>query len=136
MTPHTIQTVQQSWAKVLPIAPQAAALFYSQLFQLDPTLQPLFKGDMRAQGQKLMQMISAAVNKLNDLGTLVPVLQGLGTRHNGYGVQPQHYATVGQALLATLALGLDSDYTPEVAAAWTEVYGVMAGVMQDAAVMA
>ena len=136
MSPHTIQTVQQSWAKVLPIAPQAATLFYSQLFQLDPTLQPLFKGDMRAQGQKLMQMISAAVNKLNDLGTLVPVLQGLGMRHNGYGVQPQHYATVGQALLATLALGLDSDYTPEVAAAWTEVYGVMAGVMQDAAVMA
>lgn len=136
MTPKTIQTVQHSWAKVLPIAPQAATLFYSQLFQLDPTLQPLFKGDMRAQGQKLMQMIGAAVSKLNDLGTLMPVLQGLGKRHNGYGVQPQHYSVVGQALLATLALGLDSDYTPEVAAAWTEVYGVMAGVMQDAAVTA
>ena len=83
-----------------------------------------------------MQMIGAAVSELSDLATLVPVLQGLGKRHHGYGVQPQHYSTVGQALLATLALGLDSDYPPEVAAAWTEVDGVMAGVMQDAAVMA
>ena len=51
MTPQTIQTVQHSWTQVLPIAPQAATLFYSQLFQTDPTLQPLFRGDMAAQGQ-------------------------------------------------------------------------------------
>ena len=136
MTPHTITLVQHSWSQVLPIAPQAAALFYGNLFRLDPTLQPLFKGDMTAQGQRLMQMIGAAVNQIDRLDTLLPVLQGLGRRHAGYGVQQGHYATVGQALLQTLAQGLGEGFVPEVEAAWTEVYGVIAGAMMTAAVAA
>lgn len=133
MTPHTITLVQRSWSQVLPIAPQAAALFYGHLFRLDPSLQPLFKGDMAAQGQRLMQMIGAAVSMLGELGALLPVLQGLGRRHAGYGVQAAHYATVGAALLQTLAQGLDEDFSAEVEAAWTEVYGVIASTMTEAA---
>lgn len=136
MTPHTITLVQHSWAQVLPIAPQAAALFYGNLFKLDPTLQPLFKGDMAAQGQRLMQMIGAAVRQLDDVGALLPVLQGLGRRHAGYGVKTGHYATVGAALLQTLAQGLGSGFSADVEAAWTEVYGVIAGAMTDAAAQA
>lgn len=133
MQAQTIPRVQASWAQVAPIAPQAAALFYSNLFEADPSLKPLFKGDMAQQGQKLMQMIGAAVNKLGDLGVLVPILQSLGRRHVDYGVQPSHYDTVGAALLKTLAQGLGPAFTPEVKAAWTEVYGVMADVMIKAA---
>lgn len=133
MRPQTVPLVQQSWALVLPIAPQAAELFYNNLFTADPALKPLFKGDMQAQGKKLMAMIGVAVGKLDQLDTLVPILQGLGRRHGGYGVQPSHYATVGGALLLTLEQGLGAQFTPQVRAAWLEVYGVMAGVMQDAA---
>lgn len=133
MSPDTISLVQQSWTQVAAIAPQAAALFYQNLFTADPSLKPLFKGDMQAQGAKLTQMIGAAVGKLGDLGTLVPILQGLGRRHTAYGVQDAHYDTVGTALLLTLSQGLGDGFTPAVRAAWTEVYGVMAGVMKDAA---
>lgn len=133
MDSTTITLVQQSWAKVVPIAPQAAELFYNNLFTADPTLKPLFKGDMTEQGKKLMQMIGAAVNKLTDLDALVPVLQNLGKRHAGYGVLPAHYDTVGAALLKTLEQGLGSAFTSEVKAAWTAVYGVMAQVMIAAA---
>jgi len=136
MNPLTIQAVQHSWAQVKPIEVQAAALFYRELFSRDPALQPLFKGDMAAQGHKLMQMIGAAVAKLHDLPTLLPVLQALGRRHQGYGVIDRHYATVGAALLATLALGLGPQFTPEVEAAWTEVYLLLANVMQTAAATA
>jgi methyl-accepting chemotaxis protein len=129
MQAQSIPLVQASWAQVAPIAPQAAALFYQNLFEADPTLKPLFKGDMVQQGQKLMQMIGAAVNKLGELGTLVPILQNLGRRHVDYGVQPSHYDTVGAALLKTLSQGLGPAFTAEVKAAWTEVYGVMADVM-------
>lgn len=132
MSPDTISLVQQSWAQVAVIAPQAAALFYQNLFSADPTLKPLFKGDMEAQGRKLMQMIGAAVGKLNDLDTLVPILQGLGRRHVDYGVQDAHYDTVGGALLLTLEQGLGDGFTPKVRAAWAEVYGVMAQVMKAA----
>jgi len=133
MTPNTITLVQQSWAQVLPIAPQAAELFYANLFKLDPTLQPLFKGDMVSQGQRLMQMIGAAVGQLNDVPKLLPVLRGLGQRHAGYGVQAAHYTTVGAALLQTLGQGLGSGFSADVQAAWTEVYGVIASTMIEAA---
>lgn len=76
-----------------------------------------------------MQMIGAAVGKLNDLKTLVPILQGLGQRHAGYGVEIAHYQTVGAALLKTLGQGLGEEFTPEVKSAWTSVYGVIAEVM-------
>ena len=136
MSPHTVALVQNSWAKVTPIAPQAAELFYNNLFARDPALIPLFRGDMRIQGQKLMTMIGAAVSKLSAIDTLVPVLQGLGRRHGGYGVQPHHYDTVGSALLQTLGQGLGGDFTPEVHDAWTQVYGLIAGVMQEASPVA
>lgn len=133
MNPRTISLVQDSWAKVQPIAPQAAELFYKNLFAADPLLQSLFKVDMPEQGKKLMQMIGAAVGKLNDLPTLVPILQTLGKRHVGYGVRDADYPVVGAALLKTLEQGLGAAFTPEVRAAWTEVYGVMHQVMSEAA---
>jgi hemoglobin-like flavoprotein len=132
-TPSTIQAVQASWRLVEPIAPTAAELFYQSLFERDPELRKLFKGDMKQQGEKLMQMIGLAVSKLNEPGVLIPALQSLGRRHGGYGVKVGDYATVGAALLATLAKGLGDAFTPEVRAAWTEVYGVMTQVMTEAA---
>lgn len=133
MTPETIRLVQSSWAKVTPIAPQAAAIFYDELFTRDPAVKKLFKGDMVKQGEKLMQMIGIAVSKLTEPAVLIPALQALGKRHVAYGVVDSHYATVGAALLATLEKGLGSEFTPEVKAAWTAVYGVMADVMTAAA---
>ena len=134
MNPNTVPLVIRSWAQVAPIAREAAVLFYGNLFSADPSLKPLFRSqNMEAQGARLMQMIGAAVGKLNDLPTLVPILQQLGHRHADYGVQDAHYATVGGALLKTLGQGLGAAFTPEVEAAWTEVYGVMAKVMMEAA---
>jgi hemoglobin-like flavoprotein len=129
MDTKTIDLVQASWAKVVPIKEVAGKLFYDNLFEADPSLRPLFKGDMEQQAAKLVLMINAAVNKLNDLGTLVPILQQLGQRHETYGVLPAHYATVGAALLKTLGQGLGGEFTDEVEQAWTDVYGVMVGVM-------
>lgn len=129
----TIQLVQNSWQKIIAIGPQAAALFYQNLFDADPALKPLFKGDLQAQGKKLIEMISIAVNKLTELNILIPVLQNLGKRHSGYGVQDCHYDIVGAALMKTLGQGLGNEFTQDVKTAWTNVYGVMADVMKAAA---
>lgn len=114
MNKETIQLVQQSWANVLPIAPKAAELFYQNLFAADPSLKRLFKGNMTEQGKKRMQMIGAAVGKLNDLDGLVPVLQSLGKCHSGYGVKDAHYQIGGAALLKPLRQGLGDGLTPAV----------------------
>ena len=135
MEQKTITLVQDSFEKVRPIAATAAEIFYAKLFELDPTLKPLFPSSeegMKAQGNKLMTMLAAAVAGLSNLEALVPVLQNLGKRHVEYKVEPSHYNTVGAALLATLAVGLGDDFTPEVKDAWASVYGTMSTVMIEA----
>lgn len=129
MNPNTITLVQQSWSKVAIIAPQVGVLFYQNLFESDANLKPLFKGDMAEQGIKLTNMIGVAVNRLSDLDFLVPALEDMAVRHNGYGVKEEHYVTVGAALIKTLGQGLGDDFTDQVKAAWIEVYGVMSDVM-------
>jgi hemoglobin-like flavoprotein len=84
---------------------------------------------MAEQAKKLMQMIGVAVDKLNDLETLGPVLQDLARRHVDYGVQESHYQTVGAALLKPLEQGLGEYLAPSVKDAWTSAYGVMGDVM-------
>lgn len=133
MTPEQKVLVQESFQKVVPIADQAAALFYKKLFELDPSIKPMFPNDLEEQGKKLMNMIAAAVNGLDDLDALVPVVQDLGVRHVDYGVTDQHYDTVAAALLWTLEQGLGDDFTPEVKEAWIVVYTVLATTMKDAA---
>jgi hemoglobin-like flavoprotein len=133
MNYETVALVRASWKKVEAIGPSAAALFYENLFAVDPGLRSLFKGDMRQQGDKLTQMIGVAVDKLDDLPALVPALATLAKRHVDYGVREAHYQTVGNALLKTLGQGLAEDFTPAVREAWTEVYGLIAEVMTRAA---
>jgi hemoglobin-like flavoprotein len=136
MTPEEVALVQGTWEKVTPIKETAADLFYGKLFELDPSLRPLFKGDIKEQGRKLMTMISAAVNGLTRLEQLVPAVQDLGRRHAGYGVTDEHYGTVATALIWTLEQGLGPAFTPEVKTAWVKTYTVLAKTMQDAAATA
>ncbi|MDP2399230.1 MAG: globin family protein [Burkholderiales bacterium] len=136
MKQHQISLVQDSFSKVAPIAEAAAEMFYKRLFELDPKLRSLFRGDMKEQGKKLMTMLAAAVRGLDNVEKLVPVLQGLGVRHAGYGVQPKDYDKVGAAFLWTLEQGLGETFTAEVRGAWAEVYGVIAKTMITAAASA
>jgi hemoglobin-like flavoprotein len=133
MTPHGKQLVQESWALVSPISEVAAGLFYGRLFELDPSLRPLFKGDITEQGRKLMQTLAVVVKGLDNLDGLVPAVEALGRRHGGYGVQDSHYDTVASALLWTLERGLGEAFTPEVRDAWVEAYTLLATVMKRAA---
>jgi hemoglobin-like flavoprotein len=131
VTPDQKLLVQDSFRLVVPIADTAAELFYGRLFELDPSLRMLFRGDMREQGRKLMQMLTVAVRGLDTLEAVVPAVQALGRRHATYGVQPQHFDTVGAALLWTLERGLGAAFTPDVRDAWAAVYELLSSVMKD-----
>jgi hemoglobin-like flavoprotein len=123
--------VQTSFAQVRPIADEAAALFYNRLFELDPTLRPLFKGDLKEQGRKLMEMLTLAVKGLDRPEALLPALAALGRRHAGYGVNKHDYETVGEALLWTLEQGLGPSFTPDIREAWTALYRFVADTMRN-----
>jgi hemoglobin-like flavoprotein len=133
LTEYQIELVTNSWNKVIPIAETAAEIFYKRLFELDPSLKTLFNGDMKQQGDKLMSMITIAVKALNRLDDVVPAIQQMGRRHVNYNVEPEHYNTVGAALLWTLGQSLGDGFTAEVEEAWTVVYGILSTTMIDAA---
>ena len=133
MTPRQIEVVQASFAKVAPIAETAAGMFYARLFELDPHLKPLFKGDMKRQGMMLMSMIATAVRGLSNTEALLPMVKNLGRRHVGYGVKDSHYATVGEALIETLEKGLGKDFDGEAREAWLGAYALLSSVMMSGA---
>jgi hemoglobin-like flavoprotein len=121
--------VQGSFAKIAPDAEAVAEMFYTKLFELDPNLRALFKGDLREQGRKLMNTLKLAVKGLDDIAKLVPVVEKLGRDHAGFGVEPVHYATVADALLWTLEQGLGDEFTPDMRDAWSSVYFLLAETM-------
>ena len=125
--------VQNSFVAITPIAEDAALLFYQRLFELDPSLRGMFRGNMAEQRKKLMQMLTAAVRGLDRLEQLVPAVQELGRRHATYGVTDAHYDTVAAALLWTLEMGLGRAFTAEVKDAWVAVYDLLSSTMKEAA---
>lgn len=133
MTTEEIQLIRRTYARLVPIADQAAALFYARLFELDPSLRTLFHGGMVEQGRKLMQAIGFCIAHLDHLPTIVPMVRALGLRHAGYHVREAHYETVGTALLWTLGKGLGPEFTPAVGAAWSKLYWLLAETMKTGA---
>ncbi len=133
MTPDQIKLVKHSFAQVAPIADQAADLFYDRLFESAPGVRPLFPDDMAEQKKKLMQMLATAVANLDRVEEILPALEDLGRRHVDYGTRPEHYDTVGEALIWTLGQGLGEAFTPAVEEAWVQTYGTIAQVMKAAA---
>jgi hemoglobin-like flavoprotein len=136
MNAQQIALVQASFENVKPIAGIAADLFYTRLFELDPYLRHMFKGDLGEQKVKLMSTLAFAVAGLNQPERILGAVRDLGRRHAGYGVQPEHYQTVGAALLWTLRQGLGEKFTPAVAEAWAAAFGLVAATMQEATQLA
>ncbi|MHA1537664.1 MAG: globin domain-containing protein [Alphaproteobacteria bacterium] len=125
--------VQETMEKLSLVAEDAAETFYNRLFELEPEARPLFKGDVKEQGGKLMSMIALAVGGLNDPAKLIPTIEALGVGHAEYGVLDRHYESFGEALLWALDNGLGEAFTPEVREAWVSVYTLLAGIMKEAA---
>jgi hemoglobin-like flavoprotein len=132
MNAQQIQLVQDSFAKVRPIADQAAETFYQRLFEIAPSYRSMFKHDMKKQGAMLMSTLGLAVGSLNNLETILPAVRSLGQRHAAYGVTAEHYQPVAEAFLWTLEHYLGEGFTPELKAAWVEAYMTLAGVMIEA----
>lgn len=133
MTPADIAAIRSSFRSLSGAPDALAGAFYERLFALDPSLRHLFKGDLEAQGRKLVLVLSHVVQALDRLDSILGDVRSLGRRHAGYGVEPRHYGTVGEALLDTLSARLGAAFDAETRRAWTKAYTVLAGVMIDAA---
>jgi hemoglobin-like flavoprotein len=136
VTASQISLVQESFKKVVPIAGIAADLFYKRLFAIAPDVRVLFPDDLHQQKKELIAVLATVVSNLHRIDSIVAAVENLAKRHVGYGVKPEHYPPVGEALIWTLEQGLGEDFTPPVEKAWTETYLTLSGLMQGAAAMA
>ncbi len=132
MTPQDIALVRSSFAQLHRRKIETACLFYERLFTTTPSARALFKTDIETQAAKLMETLMVALAMLNDPAGLTVLLKRLGERHQGYGVQPEHYEAVGSALLWTLETSLGPAFTAQTRAAWAELYGQIAETMLSA----
>ncbi len=131
MTPDQAQIVQMTWRAVLPVGDTFAELFYGRLFALDPDVRRLFHDDMIEQGRNLTAMLSVATANLAKPERISVALRQLGKRHAAYGVRPEHFALVEDALLFALEHALIDVFTAEVKAAWQAAYALLASMMLE-----
>lgn len=129
MTTAQIDLVQSSFQQILPIADTAGELLYGRIFVLAPESRALFGADIRPQEKRLMIAVKIAVNGLGRLDEITPFLVKLGARHVRYGVRPEHFAVVAEALLWTLEQGLGEAFTADVRDAWVAAWNVIADAM-------
>jgi class 3 adenylate cyclase/hemoglobin-like flavoprotein len=133
LVPTQVELVQSSFEKVKPISDKTAELFYQRLFELDPSLRPLFKGDLKEQERQLMATLALVVEDLRQPDKIMGPVQNLGRSHAGYGFKAEYYDIVGEALLWTLAQRLGEEFTAPVRKAWEETYTFLSEIMKEAA---
>ncbi|MFE2063830.1 globin domain-containing protein [Streptomyces sp. NPDC059467] len=109
--------------------------FYARLFAAHPELlRNLFNRGNQAAGtqrQALAGSIAAFATHLLDHPDQRPdaMLGRIAHKHASLGVAPEQYAVVHEHLFAAIVEVLGEAVTPEVAAAWDEVYWLMANAL-------
>jgi len=126
-----VTLLKESFDLIVPQKDAFAEAFYNRLFALYPQTKTLFANtDMKRQQNSLMATLAVVVTGVVNGDNVIPIIEQLGHRHNGYGVKPEYYPMVGQALLETLKEFLGKDWTPEIEATWTSAYQVITQTMQ------
>jgi hemoglobin-like flavoprotein len=122
MDQQQIRLLQRTFSKIEPIAQETGELFYRRLFDIEPDMRTLFKGDMKKQAEMLMTAIGLTVESLDHPERVTPQLERIGQRHIGYGAMPNDFDKFGAALLWAFGQSLGDAWTPEVQAAWVEAF--------------
>lgn len=129
-----VETLETSFALVARRADELSLRFYARLFERYPAVQPMFAHlDMVEQRKKLIASLALIVGNLRKPDALGAYLVELGARHGEIGALPEHYAAVGENLLAVLQEIAGDAWTPRVAQAWIDAYGAIQTTMIEAA---
>ena len=133
MTSRQTRLVRESFPTIRERSEPLALLFYGRLFQLNPSVRPMFSGDLGIQARKLGDMLATLVAAADDLDRQSSALRSMGLRHAGYGVVAAHYDVLATALLWALGHMLQPDFSPEVKGAWAAFIDEVSTVMKAGA---
>ena len=133
LTAEEIALLRASVAVVSPLAGELTVYFYAILFTRYPEVRGLFPDNLDVQRDRLLRGLLRIVDLVDDPDNLVRFCSHLGRDHRKFGALSGHYPAVGACLLDSLARFAGPAWSPQLAAAWTHAYGLVAQVMCQAA---
>jgi hemoglobin-like flavoprotein len=133
MTPEQTNLIRKSFDAMWPMRRDIADLCYGRFFELAPDARDLFPSDMERQRLKLMDVIAALVGSLDQRALFESLVTYSGRQHARFGVQPSHYAAMGEALMWTFECKLGASFTPELRESWRALYATIQVEMLRAA---
>jgi NAD(P)H-flavin reductase/hemoglobin-like flavoprotein len=128
-----IVAIRDTFAHVVNAGDEAVGYFYAWLFLRRPELRELFPPAMDEQRDRLFRALGRIVESLSTPEEMARYLSQLGRDHRKYGVSPDMYDAVGEALIATLRAFAVSAFTSEADEAWTQTFAAAAALMIRAA---
>ena len=131
MTPEQVAIVQRTATMVARDGDRFARAFYDHLFERRPSARCLFPEEVDLQRSRLVEEILLLVAAAADLPSFLQRARELGRRHQGYGVQTDDYAFVGDALVAAVAVVAAAEWSTEVEAAWRRTYVLISEAMLE-----
>lgn len=129
LTEQQTLLIQHTFQKFRDKGEDAARSFYDRVFTAAPAARSLFPDDVGKQARKFVQSLNVIVSSLTASDRATRTLQRLGERHRQYGVVPDHYEPVGQALIATLKDELGSEFTQDAEQAWSDAFRLISLAM-------
>ena len=123
--------VQATAPVVAAHADQITAHFYPRMFAAHPELLRVFNQGNQATGEQSKALagsvVAYAVQLIDpEAPSFDHVMRRIAYKHVSLGIRPEQYTIVGEHLLASVGEVLGDAVTPEIAAAWSEVYWLFA----------
>ncbi len=118
-------------AVVAEHAEQITTTFYPDMFAAHPQLLRVFNKANQEIGEQpkalAASVVAYAVNLIDPSAPdFTPIMQRIAHKHVSLGISAQEYTIVGHHLLKAVGTVLGDAVTPEIAAAWDEVYWLFA----------
>src|SRR5690625_1442083 len=131
LSPDSEAVVKATADVVAGIADEATVVFYRDMFEAHPELLNVFNQANQAIGEQpkalAASVVAFAVHLIDpDAPDFTPVMQRIAHKHVSLGITASQYHIVGRYLLGAVAKVLGDAATPEIAAAWDEVYWLFA----------
>ena len=118
MTTESTLRILESYQRIAPTVDDMVAGFYDRVFAAAPEVRPLFQRDMTVQRQHLAATLALLVRNLPFQDLLDEPVMDLGAQHVIWGVRPEYYPVVRDALLGSIGQSLGQHWTEQLQADW------------------
>jgi|EP00927_Polykrikos_kofoidii_P071899 nitric oxide dioxygenase len=124
--------VKQTAPLLVPRAEEIAHVFYRRIFEKHTELHEFFNFSNQHSGRQQRAFGSALVafaSTVEQPRLLSPVIDLIAAKHCALSIQPHHYLTVHEVIMASLEEALGPAMTPAVGVGWGEAILFLAGLL-------